>query len=572
MADADAGNPGPEPEGGPRLHGRRALVRQSGGAGVAAMFAVLSGVAFDAVIAFTYGAGTASDAFFVASRIPLGLQAALTVASNQALVPLVSNWHTKEGAPETNRRVTLLATAAWLAGLVVAVVCAVAAWPLMAVTAPGLGADGIDAAAGVARIMFFVVPLEALGDVFEAFLNARYSFVLPSGAKVLRNVTAVVVIVVAGSSGSDPRTIAWGYLAGMALLVLVEVAWSAVKGWRYKPTLALGDASVREAGVLCVRPLAGAAINPLTRLVEQQFVSFLPAGAITISQYAYRVISAVGGTVFFRSVMVAMIPRMTEATTSGRDVEVARLTRTGVRIMLAISLPLTVVTAVLARPAIEAVFRRGKFDAEDALLLGWVLVAYALSLPGSGVQRALLGPFFARLDTRTPLRNTIYGNAANLVLLPVFIWIAGREDAWAVVAVGAAYSAAQYVHVGHAWWRLHHGLGIRLKGVGAFTLEVVVGSVVYGVVLYLAAAALGLYGELPRWQLLARTALAGVVGSIPAVAVAYVMRKRTRRKQPERGERVHEDRGHAGADESGRVDGEHAFGGGADAGDDDHER
>lgn len=310
------------------------------------MFAVLSGVAFDAVIAFTYGAGTASDAFFVASRIPLGLQAALTVASNQALVPLVSNWHTRDGARTTNRRVTLLATAALLAGLVVAVLCAAAAWPLMAVTAPGLGSDGIDAAAGVARIMFFVVPLEALGDVFEAFLNARYSFVLPSGAKVLRNMTAVVVIVWMGSSGTNPRMIAWGYLAGMALLVMVEVAWSAVKGWRYTATLALRDPSVREAGLLCVRPLAGAAVNPLTRLVEQQIVSFLPSGAITISQYAYRVISAVGGTVFFRSVMVALIPRMTEATTRGDDLEVARLTRTGVRIMLAISLPLTVVTAV----------------------------------------------------------------------------------------------------------------------------------------------------------------------------------------------------------------------------------
>lgn len=509
-------------------------MRQSGGAGVAAMLAVLSGVAFDAVIAFTYGAGTASDAFFVASRIPLGLQAALTVASNQALVPLVSNWHTRDGAETTNRRVTLVASAALLAGLVVAVACAAAAWPLMAVTAPGLGSEGIATAAAVARIMFFVVPLEALGDVFESFLNARYSFVLPSGAKVLRNMTAVGVVVWMGSSGTDPRTIAWGYLAGMALLVLVEVAWSAVKGWRYTATLALRDPSVREAGILCVRPLAGAAVNPLTRLVEQQIVSFLPSGAITISQYAYRVISAVGGTVFFRSVMVALIPRMTEATTSGDDRDVARLTRTGVRIMLAISLPLAVVTAVLARPAVEAVFRRGKFDAEDALLLGWVLMAYALSLPGSGVQRALLGPFFARLDTRTPLRNTIYGNAANLVLLPLFMWIAGREDAWAVVAVGLAYSAAQYVHVAHAWWRLHHGLHIGLKGIGAFTVEVVVGSVVYGAVLYVAARALGLYGDLPRWQLLLRTAVAGVVGSIPAFAVAYAMRKRSRREQPER--------------------------------------
>ena len=113
-------------------------------------------------------------------------------------------------------------------------------------------------------------------------------------------------------------------------------------------------------------------------------VSFLPPGSITVLNYGYLVISAVGGTVFFRSVIVALVPRLTDAHNLGGQAEVRRFTGLGMRIMLAISLPLTAFMAVLARPAAIAVFERGSFKLASAELLGTVLAVYAVSLVGSG--------------------------------------------------------------------------------------------------------------------------------------------------------------------------------------------
>src|SRR5207237_893106 len=129
-----------------------------------------------------------------------------------------------------------------------------------------------------------------------------------------------------------------------------------------------GDPEIKMVGKLCVRPLLAACLNPVARLGEQLFLSYLPPGSITVSNYGYRLVSAIGGSVFFRSVIVALLPRLTEASAREEKQEVERTTRLGVMLMLALSVPLTAFLAVLAKPAALFVFRRGNFSRSEAAL------------------------------------------------------------------------------------------------------------------------------------------------------------------------------------------------------------
>jgi putative peptidoglycan lipid II flippase len=287
---------------------------------------------------------------------------------------------------------------------------------------------------------------------------------------------------------------------------------AAHRGLRFRPALDLRDAQLRGIQTLSVRPLGAAGLNIVARLGEQLMVSFLPTGSITILNYGYMLVSAVGGTIFFRSVIVALVPRLTDAYNRNEPDEVRRFTGLGVRIMLAISLPLTAYMAVLARPAVLAVFQRGSFTYASAELLGMVLAVYSISLVGSAVQRALLAPFFARLDTRTPLRNTIYGVAANLVLLPLLVLPFGRANHNGIIGVALAFSLSQYVQVGHAWHRLSRIDGSPGRGLLPFTLRLVVASALSAAAMIGASIVLHLDGPLGRASLLILTPAAGLVG------------------------------------------------------------
>jgi murein biosynthesis integral membrane protein MurJ len=468
----------------------------------------------DISIAFRFGAGPATDAFFVASRLPLGLVAVVMVAANQALVPAFRTSLTEHGERSADRLISMVVCGILLAGAALVLLSWLVAGPLVRVTAPGISPADAALAASMVPVVFAMVPLVAVAEVMRAYLNARYAFVAPALMTVVLNGLAASMILAGPALGwrHDVHLVAIAYLAG-ALAQAVFISLMAVhRGLRFRPALDLRDTQLRGIQTLSVRPLGAAGLNIVARVGEQLMVSFLPGGSITILNYGYMLVSAVGGTIFFRSVIVALVPRLTDAHNRNEPDEVRRFTGLGVRIMLAISVPLTAYMAVLATPAVLAVFQRGSFTHASAKLLGVVLAVYSISLVGSAVQRALLAPFFARLDTRTPLRNTIYGVAANLVLLPLLVLPFGSANRNGIIGVALAFSLSQYVQVGHAWHRLSRTDGSPGRGLLTFTLRLVVASALSAAAMIAASIALHLYGPLGQTALLILTPVAGLVG------------------------------------------------------------
>jgi putative peptidoglycan lipid II flippase len=503
------------------------VVRQSGLTGIAAAAGVAAGLVLDITIAIRFGAGPQTDAFFVASRIPLGLIAVVMVAANQALVPAFRTSATRRGERPTDHLISMVLCTVIVVGAALVLVSWLVAAPLVHLTAPGIPQSEITTAASMVPVVFAMVPLVAVAEVLRAYLNARYAFVAPALMTVVLNGLAAALILVGpivfGGLQHDIHLVAFAFLAGAGAQALFMSLMAARQGMRFRPALDVRDEHLRGIAKLCLRPLGGAGLNPVARLAEQVLVSTLPTGSITILNYGYLLVSAVGGTVFFRSVSVALIPRLTDAHNRGDQEELRRFTGLGLRIMLAISLPLTAFMAVLAKPAVLAVFHRGSFSGPSAVLLGTVLAIYSISLVGSALQRALLAPFFARLDTRMPLRNTIYGVAANLVLLPLLMLPFGFGTEQAIIGVALAYSLSQYLNVGHAWYRLSRLDGSPARGLVPFTLKLAVASALSAAAMIAASIAFDLDGRLDLTQLLIRTPLAGLAGLAVLAAAMYVL-------------------------------------------------
>jgi putative peptidoglycan lipid II flippase len=519
------------PEDGGRPTGRqsdRAIFRQSGLTGVAAGAGIIAGLVLDVSIALRFGAGRNTDAFFVASRIPLGLVAVVMAAANQALVPAFRTSLTQRGDRSTDRLISMVLAVVLIAGAALVALAALIAWPLMRVTAPGITGGEVATAASMVPIVFAMVPLVAIAEVMRAYLNARYAFVAPALMTVVLNglgAAMILILPLVGWTG-DIHLVAYAFLAGAAAQAIFMCVMAVRQGLKIQPGLDLRDEQLRATGKLSVRPLGAGSLNPVARVGEQLMVSFLPPGSITILNYGYLIVSAIGGTVFFRSVIVALLPRLTDAHNRGGKEEMLRYTGLGLRIMLAISLPLTAFMAVLGEPAAVLVFYRGRFLISSAELLGAVLIVYSISLVGSAVQRAMLAPFYARLDTRTPLRNAFYGVAANLALLPVLVLPFGLGNKMAIIGVALAYSLAQYVNVWHGWHRLNETDGNPGRGVLGFTLRLSIASALSAASMIVASIALNLYGEAgagDRIQLLIRTPIAGVIGLVVLLVALYLL-------------------------------------------------
>jgi putative peptidoglycan lipid II flippase len=157
----------------------RGVVSAVGAIGLATLASRILGYARDIVIARTFGAGPATDAFFVAFRIPNLLRRLLAEgALSTAVVPVFSATLAREGPAAFARTVRAVAGA----GLVT--LCAVSAlgvalapW-IVAVMAPGWRADTalFDLAVLLTRVMFPYLLLVGLGALAMGVLNAHHRF------------------------------------------------------------------------------------------------------------------------------------------------------------------------------------------------------------------------------------------------------------------------------------------------------------------------------------------------------------------------------------------------------------
>lgn len=512
-----------------RPSGGRGFVRQSATSSVAALGAMLSGLLLDVAMAVRFGAGTRSDAFFASARIPIGLSALVTSVAAVAWVPLFTRDRREHGHGSMVQFASRMLSAVAIAGLVLCGLATLFARPLIEATAPGLSSAQLHLAASMVAPMFLVVPLVAAAEAVRAAMNASFSFVLPAAMNIFMNGLAAALVFL--NNGRDIHAVAWAYVAGAAfqLVVITVIAW--IQGVRVGVSWRIDDPRVRAASSLSTRPTISSVLNLGNRLVEQGLASFLPSGSITILSYSQRLISAVGGGIFFRPITVALLPRLAEAEHAGDRRAVGSLVRRGLRVAIAVSLPLTVFTIALADPAIRLVFHRGNFGPHATHLLALTLAVYGTSLVGSGVQRVLLAPFYARLDTRTPLRNTAYGVIVDLVLLVPCVLIFGLHSANGLIGVAIAYSITQYFMVLHAWSRLRATAPLKLRALRGFLIRSAVASVASIAVMLTLVAVLHLTTVHGRLQLFALTALVAILGLAILVGCGGLMTARPQRVQ-----------------------------------------
>jgi putative peptidoglycan lipid II flippase len=371
---------------GKRLLRRATTVSAFTALGVAAGFLV------DVLLVARFGIGSHTDAYFGAYTVPLILISSLSAVS-PVLVTILAGYRGDDSA------FSVLLNAAGLATLGVAVLGALLAGPIVAVITPGFSPATAAQAVGLTRILFARVPAAALAEVCRSELYSRQRFALGAFSNGLPSLVTALALLIPGTT--------WG-IEGVAVAVVVGTLAQTLLlmgvlfgGLRqpYRATLRHPTPLLRQTGRLLWAPLAGMLFRQGVTLAERFFGSHLPAGSVTALSYASRLTMTVAG-ISFNGIATASLPSLTERWAKG-PVQEARAELTAlIRLMTNVALPLGLLLAALATPLVLLLFERGQVTHQAALLTGWVLSVYALSLVSLGPFRAAQNFFYAVRETR----------------------------------------------------------------------------------------------------------------------------------------------------------------------------
>ncbi|MBX9926183.1 MAG: murein biosynthesis integral membrane protein MurJ [Hyphomicrobiaceae bacterium] len=414
----------------------------------------------DVLIAAVLGTGAVADAFFVAFRLPnLFRRLFAEGAFNSAFVPLFAKKLEGEG-PAAAKRFAEDAMSGLAYVLLILSAVAIGGMPwLMLVLAPGYVDDAqkFEMSVLFGRIAFPYLFCMSLMALYAGVLSSLGKYAAAAAAQILLNVVLTTAIAIAYVLGlANTPEAGWVLAIAVSVAGVVQLAMiardAAKNGMVLSPRWPQLTPDVRRLVSLGIPALIAGGVTQINIVVGTSIASWQD-GAVSYLYYADRLYQLPLGIVGI-AVGVVLLSDVSRLLRAGDMAAVAWSQNRSIEFALMVTLPAAVALAVVPVPIIGVLFERGAFTAADTPPTALALAAFAAGLPAFVLARVLSPVYFAREDTRTPMRFATINMLIN-VALSIGLFFLFKSYGWFPhVGIAIATTVAGWVNAIQLWWTL----------------------------------------------------------------------------------------------------------------------
>ena len=466
------------------LHKNMNLLKALAAVSSMTLISRILGFVRDTVIARIFGAGLATDAFFVAFRIPNLLRRLFAEgAFSQAFVPILAEYKQRRGAEQTHLLVDHIAALLTLALFVVTLLGIIAAPLIIYVSAPGFAAtpEKFNLTISLLRVIFPYILFISLTSLAGGILNTYSRFSVPAFTPVLLNVSFISFAVWVAPYFDPPvMALAWAVLCGGILQLLFQVPFLWRLGLLPRFRLDLKDEGVWRVMRQMGPAVFGVSVGQVSLLINTIFASFLITGSVSWLYYADRLMEFPAGMLGV-ALGTILLPSLSKHYANRSTEEYSQLLDWGLRLTLLLAVPAAVALALLAVPLITTLFHYGAFTATDVFNTRNAVVAYSVGLVGLILVKILAPGFYAQQNIRTPVKIAIVTLFATQAMNLVFIWPLRHAGLALAIGLGACLNASLL------FYQLRrHGIYTPQPGWGGFLLRLALAVFAMAAVLWVA--------------------------------------------------------------------------------------
>ena len=456
------------------------------------MLSRVFGLIRDVTINYVFGASGITDAFWVANRIPNFMRRLFAEGSfSTAFVPVFTE--IKETRPHADLKQMVAMTAGTLGGILLLVVAlgVIFAPQVTAVFSPG----ALDEPAkftltvDLLRLTFPFILFISLTALAGGALNSFHRFGLPALTPVIMNLCMIVGALWLAPHLQVPiMALGWAiFLAGLLQLLFLLPALRRLDllAW---PRWGWHSADVRKVMKLMVPTLFGSSVAQINLLLDTVIASMLIAGSQSWLSQADRFLELPLG-VFGVALGTVILPSLSRHHVATDREGFSRALDWGLRTTLLICVPAMLALMLLAIPLVSTLFQHGRFTYFDTRMAALSVTGLSLGLPAFTLVKVLLPAFYARQDTRTPVRAGVASLVANMALNVLFLallfwlwaspelkqepWLEGIQKIPGLhLALGLASALASYLNLALLWrWLKRDGVYQPAQGWARFTMR-----------------------------------------------------------------------------------------------------
>ncbi len=411
----------------------------------------IAGLGRQILVARYFGLNPVLDAYNTANNLPDLLFALISGgALAMAFIPVLTETLNRDGNSAAWRLFSLVVNLAFVVTAAGAALLALN--PLLLVrlvVAPGFAPPQQALVAELMRLNLIATLLFSISGLVMGALQAHQHFLLPAVAPLVYNAGQVFGVVVLG-----PRLgihgLAYGVILGAALHLAIQVPGLVRYGFRWTPRLTLRDPGVQQVLRLMGPRILTLGLLNLIFIANDNLASRLGTGAVSALAYGWLILQ-LPETVIGTAAGTALLPTLSELAARGQRAELKRLVRRAVLILLALTVPATLASMFLLRPAIKLVFEGRAFTPENSELVILAARMFMIGLAGHCLVEVAARTFYAHLDARTPLLMAV-------MTLGIYIGLAvvlspGMGLAGLALANSLAFSTEAVVMLAILRWR-----------------------------------------------------------------------------------------------------------------------
>lgn len=505
------------------------------------MLSRVFGLVRDQVFNTTFGTNWMTDAFWVAFRIPNFMRRLFAEGSfSTAFVPVFTE--IKETRSHDDLRALVARTAGTLGGVLLLVTALglifapqIATAFTQADRAPGQDQLITD----LLRLTFPFLLFVSLTALSAGALNSYHRFGWPAFTPIILNL-CMIAGALWGSKFTEPPIIAmgWAILAAGVLQLLFQLPQLAQLDLLAWPRWGWSNPDIRKVMRLMVPTLLGSSVAQINLLFDTFIAAMLVHGSQSWLSTADRFLEFPLG-VFGIALGTVILPTLSRHHVNTDRAGFSKSLDWGLRTTLIIILPAMLGLMLLALPLVSTVFQYGKFTAEAARMTALSVFGLSFGLPAFALVKTVLPAFYARQDTRTPVRAGLVSMVANMVFnigllaLMYVLWVPDAAKADGVMAalaevpglhfaLGIASALSSYLNLVLLWRWLRQADVFELQpGWGRFLLRALLANAAMAAMLLFTLQLAPEFTEVGKWQRIGWLALL-VAGGAATYALAML--------------------------------------------------
>jgi putative peptidoglycan lipid II flippase len=395
----------------------RPLLKKTGTTGFATLLSRITGLARDTLMAQALGAGAVSDAFLVAYKIPNFLRRLFAEgAFSQSFVPVISEYRTQRDQAAVRDLVAGVSGTLGAVLLGLSLLGVLAAPVIIFLFAPDWALHGTDEyhlAVQMLRWTFPFLFFISLTSLLSGVLNSYGSFFIPAITQVVMNLIMIVAATSFAVHAENPGLVLAlaVFVSGIAqvLFQLPSVARLGLLSWpRWRPRFE----GVQRVARLMVPGIVGSSMAQISLLLDTQIATFLVTGSVTWLYYADRLMEFPLG-VFSIALATVILPGLSAQYAAKSTQQFSATLDWALRLVVVLASPAAVGMLCFAGPMTAMILGYRNFEADDVTRTSYALMAYSWGLLGFSFVKVLVPGYYARQNTKRPVRIALTALAVS---------------------------------------------------------------------------------------------------------------------------------------------------------------